>query len=461
MRKYPLPENEIERVAKLRDYHILDSLPEVAYERIVHLASTNFNVPVALISLIEDERQWFKAKIGIQEQEASREISFCAHTICQDNLYIVEDAANDEKFSQNPFVTGDAHIRFYAGAPLRAPGGLNIGTLAIIDTKPRKFSIEEAKSLWCLAEMVMDALEMRSLIDHAERSERRLIDAMESLPNGFVLYDKDDRLVICNQRYRDLYAKSADLMVKGASFSEIIRKGVERGQYVEAMGQEEEWIAERIRVHNNPGDPIEQKLPDEKWLRIQERRTSEGGLVGFRIDISQLKQQEQKLEQLAWTDCLTGALNRRRFMELADKELGRANRHAEKVSFLLLDADHFKQVNDRYGHAAGDAVLTELVERFTKVLRSHDLIGRIGGEEFCVLLPEIGADGVTKAAERLRGAVADLPFSFEGQLIHVTISIGAATLTLGEDLPAMIKRTDTALYQAKNTGRDRVVQSAA
>lgn len=461
MPKYPLPENEIERLAKLRDYQILDSLPEAAYERIVHLATTIFDVPVALISLIEDERQWFKAKIGIEEQEASRNISLCAHTICQDDLHVIENATDDKKFSQNPFVTGDANVRFYAGAPLRAPGGLNIGTLAIIDTKPRKFSDEEAQSLRSLAAMVIDAMEMRLLINHAERSERRLIDAMESLPNGFVLYDKDDRLVICNQRYRELYAKSADLMVPGVSFGEIIRKGVERGQYIEAAGREEEWIAERMEVHNNPSDPIEQKLSDDKWLRIQERRTSEGGLVGFRIDISQLKQQEQKLEELAWTDSLTGALNRHRFMELADSELDRAERHGHEVSFLLLDADHFKQVNDCHGHAAGDTVLTELVERSTKVLRSHDLIGRIGGEEFCVLLPEVGKAGAAMAAERLRKAVADLRFAFEGQLIRATISIGAATLASGEDLPSMMKRADAALYQAKNSGRDRVVQSAA
>ncbi|MEW7007027.1 diguanylate cyclase [Lentilitoribacter sp. EG35] len=460
MHGYPLPENEIQRLTKLREYQILDSLPEATYDRVVRLATINFNVPIALISLIEDERQWFKAKIGFSEQDASRSTSFCAHTICQDDIYVIENALNSEVFSQNPSVIGDAHVRFYAGAPLRAPGGLNIGTLAIIDTKPRKFSDEEVWSLRCLAEMVIDALEMRSMIDRAERSEQRLIDAMESLPNGFVLYDKNDRLVICNQRYRDLYAKSADLMVPGAFFSEIIRKGVERGQYIEAVGREEEWIAKRLKDHNNPGEPIEQKLPDDKWLRVQERRTSEGGFVGFRIDISQLKQQERKLEQLAWTDSLTSALNRHRFMELAGKELDRAKRHNHEMSFMLLDADHFKQINDEYGHAAGDAVLIELVKRSTKVLRAHDLMGRFGGEEFCVLLPDVDAAGAARAAERLRKAVAELPFIFEGQLIKASISIGVATLAADEGLRRLMKRADTALYQAKNAGRD-CVQSAA
>ena len=174
--------------------------------------------------------------------------------------------------------------------------------------------------------MVMDALETRLIIDRAETAERRFIDAMESLPNGFVLYDKDDRLVICNKRYREIYAESAPYIVPGATFEEIIRKGVENGQYLDAVGREEAFIAERLYNHQNPGEPIEQHLPGDRWLSVQERRTSEGGLVGFRIDITTLKRQERELARLAWTDSLTGAMNRHRFMELAGKEIDRAGR---------------------------------------------------------------------------------------------------------------------------------------
>jgi GAF domain-containing protein len=225
MRGYPLPENETERLAKLRGYEILDSLPEAAYDRITRLAARMFNVPTVLISLIEDERQWFKAKIGIDVQEVPRKISFCAHTICQNDIFVIENAEQDRTFSCSPFVTGEAHLRFYAGAPLRTPDGMNVGTLAIIDKEPRAFGEDDKQVLADLAAMVIDTLEMRLLIDKAERAERRLVDAMESLPSGFVLYDQDDRLVLCNQRYRELYAKSASAIVPGAPFEEIIRKG--------------------------------------------------------------------------------------------------------------------------------------------------------------------------------------------------------------------------------------------
>ena len=461
MRNYPLPTQEPERLAKLLDYQILDSIPEEAYDRITRLAATILDVPIALISCVEGDRQWFKAKVGLEADETSREVSFCAHAICQDDIFVVNDATEDARFSENPLVTGMPHIRFYAGAPLRTGDGLNIGTLCAIDTRPRTMSQEQKSLLADLAAIVMDALETRLLTYRAETAERRFIDAMECLPNGFVLYDKDDRLVICNQRYREIYAESAEFIVPGATFEDIIRKGVENGQYPDALGDEEAWIAERLEMHQNPGEPIEQHLPGDNWLRVQERRTSEGGLVGFRFDITKLKRQERELARLAWIDSLTGAMNRCRFTELADNEIDRARRYGNAVSLLLLDADHFKQINDRNGHAAGDEVLKGIVERWKRVLRSHDLLGRIGGEEFCVLLPNAGPGMAARVADRLRTVIAELPFAFEGQLLRMTVSIGVTTLAAGEDLPMLMRRADKALYEAKEVGRDCFIVSAA
>ncbi|MBV6648673.1 MAG: PAS-domain containing protein, partial [Hoeflea sp.] len=347
---YPLPAQETERLEKLRSYEILDSLPEEAHVRITRLAAKTFNVPIAAISLIEGDKLWFKAHIGNAYNEISRKLTFCAHAICQDEVFVVEDATKDPRFSDNPYVTGAPHLRFYAGAPLRASGGLNLGTVNILDTKPRTITDDERESLADLAAMVIDSFEMRQLLNRANAAERRFIDAMESLPNGFVLYDKDDRLVICNERYREIYAESAKYIVPGASFEEIIRNGVENGQYPDAIGNEEAWIAERLEMHQNPGEPIEQHLPGDTWLRVQERRTSEGGLVGFRFDITELKRQERELIRLAWTDSLTDAMNRHRFMDLAGKEIERTKRRNGELSLLLLDADHFKQINDKYGH---------------------------------------------------------------------------------------------------------------
>lgn len=129
-------------------------------------------------------------------------------------------------------------------------------------------------------------------------AQERLVSAIEAVPDAFVLYDADDRMVICNQKYRDFYAESADVMMPGNTFEHIIRTGAERGQYAEADGRVEEWVAERLALHRDPPEePLEQQLGDGRWLRIIERRTPEGGTVGFRIDISELKRRELELQE--------------------------------------------------------------------------------------------------------------------------------------------------------------------
>lgn len=452
---YPVPDKESERLEKLRSYQILDSMPEESYDRITRLATAMFEVPLAVVSLVESDRQWFKAKIGTPKTEIDRNLTFCSYAICQDDVFVVEDASQHPDFADNIHVRERPHVRFYAGAPLRAEAGLNLGTLAILDTKPRTMTEAEKAMLGDLAAMVMDSMEMRLLIQRADAAERRFYDAMECLPSGFVLHDKDGRLVYCNNRYREIYAESADYIVPGTPFEEIIRKGVKNGQYPDAIGNEEAWISDRLEKLRRPGDAIEQRLPGDTWIRVQDRHTSEGGLVGFRFDITELKRQERELARLAWTDSLTAALNRHRFMELAQNEIDRTKRHDKHVSMIVLDADHFKSINDRNGHAAGDEVLRGLVERWKGILRSHDLIGRVGGEEFCILLPEIGMEGAVKAAEKLRTCISDLPFPFAGQLLKVTVSIGIATLSPDDDLPTLMRRADLALYEAKNAGRNR------
>ena len=127
-------------------------------------------------------------------------------------------------------------------------------------------------------------------------ASERMITAIETLEDGFVLYDADDRLVICNQRYRQIYRKSADFIVPGARFEDILREGVRRGQYPEAMGCEEEWIAQRIAAHRSANSVFEQAVGDGHYLRIAERRTPDGGVVGFRVDISELKKAQERAE---------------------------------------------------------------------------------------------------------------------------------------------------------------------
>jgi signal transduction histidine kinase len=162
-----IPENETDRINRLNLYRILDTPPEEAFDRVTRIVAETIGVPIALISLIDGERQWFKSKYGLDAICASRDAGFCAHTILTDGLLEIEDARLDPRFSDNPMVVNEPSIRFYAGAPLRAPGGLNIGTLCALDRKPRKLTDKQRQLLSDLADIVIDELELRAALRRA------------------------------------------------------------------------------------------------------------------------------------------------------------------------------------------------------------------------------------------------------------------------------------------------------
>lgn len=161
MGKASFPKNEKSRIRNLRSYKILDSLAEQSYNDIVLIASQICEVPISAISFIDQERQWFKAKTGLDASETSRDVAFCAHAILQEDILVVEDASRDDRFKDNPFVQGGPKIQFYAGAPLVTSDGFSLGTLCVIDTKPRKLTPAQVNTLRALSRQVIALLELR------------------------------------------------------------------------------------------------------------------------------------------------------------------------------------------------------------------------------------------------------------------------------------------------------------
>jgi diguanylate cyclase (GGDEF)-like protein len=173
--KTPLPKNETTRLQVLQDYGILDTLEEQTFNDLTRLASLICETPIALVSLVDSDRQWFKSHVGLQATQTPREHAFCAHAILHPNdVMVVNDAHTDPRFADNPLVTQDPHIRFYAGAPLVAPGGEAMGTICVIDSTPRNLPAEKAEALQALSRLVVAQMELRRVIGEVDQNAAEL-----------------------------------------------------------------------------------------------------------------------------------------------------------------------------------------------------------------------------------------------------------------------------------------------
>lgn len=182
------PDNELKRLETLRSLNILDTLAEERFDRLTRLARRIFDVPIALVSLVDEDRQWFKSCLGLSAKETPREISFCGHAILQNDVFVVEDTYLDSRFHDNPLVTGDPNIRFYAGCPINYLHGYNLGTLCLLDTKPRQFDADDQQTLKELTELVeseITAIELATMDTLTGVSNRRGLMNLATHALGF------------------------------------------------------------------------------------------------------------------------------------------------------------------------------------------------------------------------------------------------------------------------------------
>ncbi|MCW5660874.1 MAG: diguanylate cyclase [Burkholderiaceae bacterium] len=331
---------------------------------------------------------------------------------------------------------------------------------------------------------VTDVETQRRALDEARaellRSRQRLEDAIEAMPAGFELYDADDRLVMVNRMNLQMYPQLADLATSRPTFDEVVRANAERGglPLVQSPEALDAHLARRHAERRAPGDVRVHRIAEDRWVRVHERRTREGGMVAVRLDVSELMRRDSELTALnaqlarlnselsvlSQTDALTGLANRRAFDLRLAEEVSRAVRHGMPLALLLVDVDHFKRYNDRYGHPAGD----ECLRRVAAVLREHgrrptDLVARIGGEEFALLMPHEDVAGAFASAQSCVRAVDDagIPHDASPLTGFVTISVGVAALRDGvSGAAALLGAADAALYAAKERGRHRAVLAA-
>ncbi len=202
----------------LRRYELLDTLPEQALDDLTALAAHICGAPISLISLVDEKRQWFKSKSGLAASETPRDVSFCAHALHQADLFIVPDATTDDRFADNPLVTGDPSIRFYAGAPLLTPEGQALGTLCVIDRVPRQLTESQEQALRVLSRQVMAQLELRRQTRELAGRERLLQGIFDSEPECVKLVGPDGSLRMMN--------RAGLQMIEADSFEEVANHSI-------------------------------------------------------------------------------------------------------------------------------------------------------------------------------------------------------------------------------------------
>ncbi len=339
------------RLDAVRQLALLDTPPEECFDRLTRLAAKLTDVPATFVSLVDQNRDFYKSEFGFEEPLASlRQLegrTFCDYAIASEAPLVLDDVTQESVYCDVSTVES-LGVRAYAGIPLVTEGGQVIGSFCAVDFKPKQWTERDIDILTDLARSTMREIELRRVIQESETTNLRLVEQVQK--------------------------------------------------------------------------------------------------------VNELNHQ---LEVLSTTDSLTGVKNRRAFEHSLDQELALVDRRATPLSLVIVDVDHFKKVNDTYGHTAGDGVLQTIAALLTQSARTVDIVARIGGEEFAVILPNTDQTSALMVAERMRATVANEAWPH----LPMTISLGTATLLNLEKASGLFLRADKAMYLAKTLGRNRVVQA--
>ncbi|WP_052379859.1 MULTISPECIES: diguanylate cyclase [unclassified Pseudoalteromonas] len=290
------------------------------------------------------------------------------------------------------------------------------------------------------------------------RQQKKLLDT--------VLDNVDAHIYMKNSQRELLYVNNKTAELFGFPVEDII--GKKENDILPAEIADHFYQSDKVVFETNQKQVIDEEVIGEdgkycRYLSIKVPYNQEGELpaiIGFSSDVTELYQLKEQFKKQANTDPLTELYNRRFFIEQAEKEFNRTRRHNNSLSLISFDIDHFKNINDQFGHPAGDQVLIKLAKALQPVIRNEDTLARIGGEEFSLLLPETPVDVANQVAERIRQTLAKLIIKgdFQGE-ITMTVSLGVTSLKAEDDsFEQLFKRADKALYNAKNNGRDQVSQ---
>lgn len=462
----PIPPYEKERLEALRQLEILDTPGETSLDRITRLVARMLDVPIALVSLVDENRQWFKSRIGLDAMQTPRELAFCAHAILQTTPLVVPDAAADERFRDNLLVTGAPHIRFYAGVPIRTSKGFAVGTLCAIDERPRQMTEEELSILRDLADIVSREVQLRENLMLARQQKNRsdaLFKASEAgyrsmfelASVGIALVAPDGGWINVNAALCDIIGYTREEL-KNLTFQDITHPedlNTDMGLLQQLVDNEIDHYQMEKRYLRKGDGPV--------WvsLSVTKKLSSEGHLEYF-ISIIQNIQARKELEQEARHDALTGLYNRRALDAILPIAQARSDRSGLQLALMFIDLDDFKGINDTYGHDAGDDLLRTISARLQSCIRRTDCLVRLAGDEFIVILEGIvpGLDEAREVAKKLLAAIAE-PIIIKGDVIRSNASVGFSMYEPGSGKAPdeLMREADRWMYRAKHSGKGRVM----
>lgn len=489
--------------------------PEQRFDKFARLATAALAAPIALVTIVDSERRCFESRQGLGAGQSAGSLAFCSHAIAADDTFIVNDVLRDARFANHALVVDAPAIRFYAGHPIKTPDGVAVGTLCIFDTRVRTLSGEQVAMLRWLAQLAGDELSKELVMAAQERAEAALQQQNEALGREIkqrcdiemTLRRSDERLRSMaeaqhqlgqHQQLRDAAPATAALRasemrrMQGEERLKTITDNVPvlisyldselRFQFANAMYKD--WLG--VRSEDMIGKSVSQVFGaigyDEQAgslsralgghmsnveLTVHRKgrtrilsttympHVSDGKTIGIYVlatDATAARAHERQLLLQVSEDPLTQLPNRRMHEFQLAKSLATARRNATRLALMYLDLDDFKRINDSLGHGGGDEVLVEFGRRVSSVLRESDLLARLAGDAFGIILEAVGSGAACELVARKILGVLRQPFVVAGREISVSASIGVAFGCDGVSAEALADHADQALHAAKRAG---------
>ncbi|WP_262731344.1 putative bifunctional diguanylate cyclase/phosphodiesterase [Alloalcanivorax marinus] len=438
------------RLNALNDYQVFGTPPEKEFDRIVNMMSVTFSVPTALIGFMNNDSHYFKARLGFDACEASREVSFCTYTVERGRLLVIPDTKADPAYRDSPLVKEAPGIRFYAGAPIRTPSGHCLGAISLVGYVPRDPLTEAQEAmLEGFAEMVMDHLARRRLL----LVRRAALKLASSIPDAIICINQADEVTFWNrgaERLTGLHAHKA----RGRKLGEVLGAQFQHLMF-DAGGGNRDWRSVENRrsfVPRADGTHLPVEVSSAVW--VEDNQYQRGFVIR---DIAHRQDLQNRVRLMRDTDRMTGLANRERFLEMTQGYMDRGR----PVTVIKVGLDNFKTVNSSLGMVTGDEVLREAARRVSGLAPEASLVARLAGDEFGMLL----YGGQDEEAIRALGEVVirevSRAYRIHGFECRITACVGIASAPAEAgvelDSSGVLKRALLALQEAKCLGSKQVV----